>query len=84
MEALEDIAESNFLLNLFVGVEKFRLVAPICPEEPSTAGVESLGTKVGRVKVIGNSLVRFYQTVLLRDVSELRFNPVQLCTGNRK
>jgi len=35
------------------------------------------------MKVIGDSLLRFYQTYLMRDVSGVKIDYVKLCMGNR-
>jgi hypothetical protein len=44
----------------------------------------NLAAKVIIIKNIAKSLIKYHQTQLLRDVSELEINYVELCMGNKK
>lgn len=44
----------------------------------------TLSDKVSRMKILVKSIIRYYQAELLRDVSEMKLNIVQMCIGNKQ
>jgi hypothetical protein len=42
----------------------------------------TLATRVSNIKTIGDSVVRYYQTHLMKDISQMKISYVELCMGN--
>ncbi len=42
----------------------------------------TLATRVSNIKTIGDSVVRYYQTHLMKDISQMKISYVELCMDN--
>ncbi len=43
----------------------------------------SVGEKIGRMKVIGRSIIKYYRCELMKDLASPSFNYVGMCTENK-
>jgi hypothetical protein len=78
--AITSLADGQFFLAILETLPNFKLLSPIM----ELANEGNLAAKVLVIKNITKSLVKYHQLQMMRDVSELVINYVELCMGNKK
>ena len=69
-------------MELLSSAHEFKLTKPIKSLPSNEQSALTLATRVSNIKTIGDSVIKYYQTHLMTDISQMKINYVELCMGS--